>query len=171
MSHLWIWISEQLFKVDTFRKECIIFATYEYGSEMVSVPENPEECLWQRKISQLEQLYGTLSAKDSLLLHWGDDALHFTASSDVGWDGSWILIRKEINCFSRLYTNSRTTVVCHFHLSSAFMGLDMTECSFHLCTVSRYNALFHSKRTHHSISGKCIWKCSNIWFISCHRLL
>lgn len=101
----------------------------------------------------------------------GDDALHFTASSDVGWDGSWILIRKEINCFSRLYTNSRTTVVCHFHLSSAFMGLYMTDCSFHLCTVSRYNALFHSKRTHRSISGKCIWECSNIWFISCHRLL
>lgn len=77
-------MSVQLFKVDTFRKERIILfyaATYEHESEIVSVPEKR---LWQRKISQLEQLYGTLSAKDSLLLHWGDD---FTASSDVGWDG------------------------------------------------------------------------------------
>lgn len=51
------------------------------------------------KMSQLKQLYGTLSAKDSLLLHLGDDVLRFIASSDVGGDGGCILIRKVINCF------------------------------------------------------------------------
>lgn len=120
MSRLWIWMAEQLFKVDTFRKEFIIFffffcaATHEQGSEIILLPQKPEECLWQRRISQPQQLYGTLSAKDGLLLHWGDDALHFTASSDVGWDGSWILIRKAIKCFSGLCTNSRTTAVGTF---------------------------------------------------------
>lgn len=65
--------------------------------------------------------------------------------------------------FSRLCTNSRTTATCHFHLSSTFIGQYMTDCS--------YNTLFHSKTTHRSISGKCIWECSDIWFISRHGLL
>lgn len=40
------------------------------------VSEKPDECLPQQKISRLEQPYGTLSAKDSLLgfsLHLADD--------------------------------------------------------------------------------------------------
>lgn len=78
------------------------------------------------------------------------------------WE-SRILIRKAINIFSRLCTNSRTTATCHFHLSSTFIGQYMTDCS--------YNTLFHSKTTHRSISGKCIWECSDIWFISRHGLL
>lgn len=38
----------------------------------------------------------------------------------------------------------------HFHLSSTFMG---QSSSFHLCTVSRYNTLLHSQRTHCRIAG------------------
>lgn len=46
---------------------------YEHGAEIVPVSGKPDECLAERKISQLEQLYGTLSAKDSLFLQLGDD--------------------------------------------------------------------------------------------------
>lgn len=128
-------------KLTPFRKEHFIF------SEIVSVPEKPEEHLWQRKISHFQQHYRTLSAKDSLLLHWGHDALLFTASSDVGWDGSWILIRKAINSVSRLCTTSRTTAVCHFHLllwdsiwlTAAFTG---APDIIHLFTVREHTIVF-----------------------------
>lgn len=72
--------------------------------------------------------------------------VHLPASSDVGGDGSWILIRKAINSFSGLCTNSRTTAGCPFHLSSTFMGQYVTDRSLHPCTVCRYSALFNSKR-------------------------
>lgn len=46
---------------------------YEQGAEIVPVSKKPDKCLAERKISQLKQPYGTLSAKDSLFLHLGDD--------------------------------------------------------------------------------------------------
>lgn len=46
---------------------------YERGAELVPVSEEPDKCLAERKISRLEQLYGTLSAKDSLFLQFGGD--------------------------------------------------------------------------------------------------
>lgn len=41
--------------------------------------EKPDKCLAERRINPLEQLYGTLSAKDSLLLQLGGDVQRFTA--------------------------------------------------------------------------------------------
>lgn len=46
---------------------------YEQGAEIVPVSGKPDKCLAERKISQLEQLDGTLFAKDSLFLQLGDD--------------------------------------------------------------------------------------------------
>lgn len=68
-------MSVRLFSADNFKKELITFTSviYEQGAEIVPVSEKPDKCLAERKISQLKQLYGTLSAKDSLFLRLGDD--------------------------------------------------------------------------------------------------
>lgn len=68
-------MSLRLFQGDILRKELITFLAvmYEQGAEIVPVSEEPDKCLAERKISRREQLYWTLSAKDSLFLRLVDD--------------------------------------------------------------------------------------------------